>query len=131
MTLTGADALKRIFKEFSDGTLALPEPELAEPQVLETEEEFRLQLVHLWSITLESFVSTGQIISDGSKFLPPFSDPSSQLPSGSIKHFLIARPVPPTETLLAPLCITPADFILQSSSKRELHWLIITQRGQL
>ena len=57
MALTGADALKRIFKEFSDGTLAHPEPELAEPQVLETEEELRLQLIHLWSITLESFNS--------------------------------------------------------------------------
>ena len=93
----GIIAVKRIFKQISEGTLVLPDPE---PQVVEGEEQDAL-------MTVDSF-----------------SGLSSQLTSGSIAHFLIAHPDPLTETQLAPLCITPADFMLalkdlQPSSKRE------------
>ena len=122
--LTGAAgiiAVKRIFKQISEGTLALPDPE---PQV-EAEEQDTSMTVDNPSPTVDISPSIMQPRSDGStSFLPLFSGVSSQLTSGSIAHFLIAHPDPLTETQLAPLCITPADFMLalkqlQPSSKRE------------
>ena len=116
--LTGAAgiiAVKRIFKQLSDGTLILPDPT---PNGV--------------SSTLEQDVSmiidppsTPQAQADPP---PPktsiLSGLSSQLSAGSIAHFLIAHPDPLTESQLAPLCITSADFILalkqvQPSSQRE------------
>ena len=124
--LTGAAgiiAVKRIFKQISDGTLALPDPE---PQMAEVEEEQDTSMADdNPPLTVDASASTPQLRSDGStSFLPLFSGLSSQLTSGSIAHFLIAHPDPLTETQLAPLCITPADFMLalkelQPSSKRE------------
>ena len=123
--LTGAAgiiAVKRIFKQISDGTLALPDPE---PQVVEAEEQDTSMAVDNSLPAVDVSPSIPQPRSDGSaSFLPLFSGLSSQLTSGSIAHFLIAHPDPLTETQLAPLCITPADFMLalkelQPSSKRE------------
>ena len=119
----GIIAVKRIFKEISDGTLALPDPE---PQVVEVEEEQDVSMtVDNPPPTLDVSSSILQPRSDGStSSLPLFSGLSSQLTSSSIAHFLIAHPEPLTETQLAPLCITPVDFMLalkqlQPSSKRE------------
>ena len=125
--LTGAAgiiAVKRIFKQISDGTLALPDPE---PQVVEVEEEqdvsmavdnppANVPMIPIFTPQPRSDASTSN--------LPLFSGLSSQLTSSSIAHFLIAHPDPLTEAQLAPLCITPADFMLalkqvQPSSKRE------------
>jgi ribosome biogenesis ATPase len=125
--LTGAAgiiAVKRIFKQISDGTLALPDPE---PQVVEAEEEQDTSMAvdNNPPPTADVSPSILQPRSDDSTSFPPlFSGLSSQLTSGSIAHFLIAHPDPLTETQLAPLCITPADFMLalkelQPSSKRE------------
>ena len=123
--LTGAAgiiAVKRIFKQISDGTLALPDPE---PQVEAEEEQDTSMADDNPPPTVDVSASIPQVRSDGStSFLPLFSSLSSQLTSGSIAHFLIAHPDPLTESQLAPLCITPADFMLalkelQPSSKRE------------
>ena len=123
--LTGAAgiiAVKRIFKQISDGTLALPDPE---PQMVEAEEQYTSMTVGDPPPTVDVSPYIPQPWSDGStSFLPLFSGLSSQLTSGSIAHFLIAHPDPLTETQLAPLYITPADFMLalkelQPSSKRE------------
>ena len=118
----GIIAVKRIFKQISDGTLALPDPE----PVVEAEEEQDISMaVDNPPPTVDESPSILQPRSDGStSFLPLFSGLSSQLTSGSIAHFLIAHPDPLTETQLAPLCIMPADFMLalkqlQPSSKRE------------
>ena len=120
--LTGAAgiiAVKRIFKEISDGTLVLPEavtvtesdvdismaidpppPEDAQPQQpSESTSSSRPQL-------FTSFVL------------------SASSPASSIVHFLRAHPDPLTEAQLAPLCIGYSDFTqalkeVQPSSKRE------------
>jgi ribosome biogenesis ATPase len=119
----GIIAVKRIFKQISEGTLALPDPE---PQVVEAEvEQDTSMAVDNSPRTADVSSSIIQPRSDGStSFIPLLSGLSSQLTSGSIAHFLIAHPDPLTETQLAPLCITPADFMLalkelQPSSKRE------------
>ena len=120
----GIIAVKRIFKQISDGTLALPDPE---PLVFEAEEEHDTSMAvdNNSPPTVDVSSSVPQPRSDGSTSFPPLlSSLSSQLTSGSIAHFLIAHPDPLTETQLAPLCITPADFMLalkelQPSSKRE------------
>ncbi|KAF8813475.1 AAA-domain-containing protein [Phlegmacium glaucopus] len=126
--LTGAAgiiAVKRIFKQISDGTLALPDPE---PRVVEVDKEQDISMAIDNPPTIDvppTSISLLQPRSDASTSNPPlFSSLSSQLISGSIAHFLIAHPDPLTETQLAPLCITPADFTLalkqvQPSSKRE------------
>ena len=123
--LTGAAgiiAVKRIFKQISEGTLALPDPE---PQVIEVEEEQDIPMAPPPTNVPPTPISIPQPRSDASTSnIPLFSGLSSRLTSGSIAHFLIAHPDPLTETQLAPLCITPADFILalkqvQPSSKRE------------
>ncbi|KAF4613820.1 hypothetical protein D9613_008072 [Agrocybe pediades] len=104
--LTGAAgiiAVKRIFKQLSDGTLTLPEPEpLAEdvPMAVDPPPDVPVIKPSL------------------------FAGLSSQFSSSSIAHFLIAHPDPLTDAQLAPLCITSSDFTLalkqvQPSSKRE------------
>ena len=115
--------MKRIFKQISDGTLVLPDPD---PLTVEVEEEQDISMAIDNSPTTDiSSIPVSVLQPDGSTSNPPlFSGLSSQLTSGSIAHFLIAHPDPLTETQLAPLCITPADFTLalkqvQPSSKRE------------
>jgi ribosome biogenesis ATPase len=120
--LTGAAgiiAVKRIFKQLSDGTLVLPEAieaaanidqdvsMIIDPQVLTPQP---LQPAPQSQVTISRQA--------------PFSDISFQSSPSSIAHFLNAHPDPLTETQLAPLCITSSDFILalkqiQPSSKRE------------
>lgn len=126
--LTGAAgiiAVKRIFKQISDGTLALPDPE---PPGVELEDERDISMAvdnPPPTIDVPTPIPISQPRSDAlTSNIPLFSGLSSQLTSGSIAHFLITHPDPLTETQLAPLCITPADFMLalkqvQPSSKRE------------
>jgi ribosome biogenesis ATPase len=120
--LTGAAgiiAVKRIFKQLSDGTLVLPDA----IEVSETPDQDV-------SMVIDPPISTPQ----PSQPVPqsqiptsrqaPFSDISFQSSPGSIAHFLNAHPDPLTESQLAPLCITSSDFTLalkqvQPSSKRE------------
>ncbi|KAH7928310.1 AAA-domain-containing protein [Leucogyrophana mollusca] len=116
--LTGAAgviAVKRIFKQLTDGTLVLPEAsENATDQDV--------------SMTVE--ISPGTVqppIDDCSLSNPdsaPFSTLASQFSSSSIAHFLFAHPSALTPTQLAPLNITSSDFTealtqVQPSSKRE------------
>lgn len=110
--LTGAAgiiAVKRIFKQLSDGTLVLPDP--VEPAVTNFEDV----------VMAEEGIPRLQSPADKPT---AFSSLFSQLGPGSIGHFLIAHPDPLTAPQLAPLCITPHDFTLalkqvQPSSKRE------------
>ncbi|THV01438.1 AAA-domain-containing protein [Dendrothele bispora CBS 962.96] len=102
-TAAGIIAVKRIFKQISDGTLTLPQAVSDAP---------------------ESAMQVDQAPSQQPSSAPRpsiFSFPSS---SGSIAHFLNAHPDPLTEEQLAPLCITSSDFemalkTVQPSSKRE------------
>jgi len=109
--LTGAAgiiAVKRIFKQLSEGTLVLPDPEPRQSS-LDDEQDVAMAIDSSTQATSKP---------------PLFADLSSQLSTGSIAHFLIAHPDPLTEAQLAPLCITSPDFMLalkqvQPSSKRE------------
>ncbi|KAG9317681.1 P-loop containing nucleoside triphosphate hydrolase protein [Chiua virens] len=114
--LTGAAgviAVKRIFKELSEGTLVLPDAlEIPTdnndiPMVIDST---------LHTPTTEAPPSSTAV--------GPFSSLVNQLSSSSIAHFLNAHPSPLTESQLAPLCITSSDFRaalsqVQPSSKRE------------
>ncbi|KAH8094551.1 P-loop containing nucleoside triphosphate hydrolase protein [Cristinia sonorae] len=119
--LTGAAgiiAVKRIFKEISEGTLILPEPLAvvtdpdgdtsmavdAAPPPSETQPQ------PLPDVVKPALFSTFAL--------------SATSPASSIVHFLRAHPDPLTEAQLAPLCITYPDFTealtqVQPSSKRE------------
>ncbi|KAJ3479066.1 hypothetical protein NLI96_g9329 [Meripilus lineatus] len=123
--LTGAAgiiAVKRIFKQLSDGTLVLPislineNPEPDVPMAVDPPQEPE---------------ANGQMVSlappepSGSKpaLFSTFTLSSSS-PASSIIHFLRAHPNPLTESQLSPLFITSSDFQLaltqiQPSSKRE------------
>ena len=108
----GIIAVKRIFKQLSDGTLLLSEP--IEPEVPQLD----VAMVEDTAIMIDPPTKTSP--SD----LNSFSSLSSQLSPGSIGHFLIAHPDPLTSSQLEPLCITSHDFTLalkqvQPSSKRE------------
>jgi len=111
--LTGAAgiiAVKRIFKQLSDGTLVLPDPE---PRLEDQNASMVVDAAPTQSLTIDYLSKSTQ-----------FSSLSSQLSPGSIGHFLIAHPDPLTPSQLAPLCITSPDFMLalkqvQPSSKRE------------
>jgi ribosome biogenesis ATPase len=116
--LTGAAgiiAVKRIFRQLSDGSLVLPDPDLQVPRRDDDQDV---------SMTV-GFSSTPPSFGDST---PPKSILFPSLPSllgpGSIGHFLIAHPDPLTASQLEPLCITYSDFMLalkqvQPSSKRE------------
>ncbi|KAJ7116302.1 P-loop containing nucleoside triphosphate hydrolase protein [Mycena epipterygia] len=111
--LTGAAgiiAVKRIFKQLSDGTLVLP----AGP---DQEEQGQTQDVLMADPPLSTLpVST---------LAPAFSFSFPIAPTASsIAHFLNAHPAPLTPEQLAPLLITPDDFMhalkhVQPSSQRE------------
>ena len=114
--LTGAAgiiAVKRIFKQLSEGTLVLPDPiDVPENPQQDT------------SMVIDPPISTPQPLQILPSRQAPFSDISFQSSPSSIAHFLNAHPDPLTETQLAPLCITSSDFTLalkqvQPSSKRE------------
>ncbi|KAG1868594.1 P-loop containing nucleoside triphosphate hydrolase protein [Suillus subluteus] len=107
--LTGAAgviAVKRIFKQLTDGTLVLPE----------ASENIGQDIMAVDSPPTPPADTTPSII--------PFFSLASQLSTSSIAHFLSAHPSPLTPGQLAPLCITSDDFYaalreVQPSSKRE------------
>lgn len=108
-SLTGAAgiiAVKRIFRQLSDGTSILHNAlsPLTAPMAIEP---------------TDSTLSATAVPRPA-----PFSDFSLKLLTNSIAHFLHAHPDPLTEAQLAPLYLTSADFRLaleqvQPSSKRE------------
>ncbi|KAG1842531.1 P-loop containing nucleoside triphosphate hydrolase protein [Suillus subalutaceus] len=107
--LTGAAgviAVKRIFKQLTDGTLVLPE----------ASENIGQDIMAVDSPPTPPADTTPSII--------PFFSLASQLSTSSIAHFLSAHPSPLTPGQLTPLCITSDDFYaalreVQPSSKRE------------
>ncbi|KAF5342477.1 hypothetical protein D9611_001261 [Ephemerocybe angulata] len=109
--LTGAAgiiAVKRIFKQLSDGTLVLPDP------VVQINGDQDVAMADDIPAPPTSEVSAPSTFASLASYLGPTS----------IGHFLIAHPDPLTEAQLAPLCITSADFTaalkeVQPSSKRE------------
>ena len=111
--LTGAAgvvAVKRIFKELSEGTLVLPDVPDVPVNASDT------------PMVIDSTTHTLEAPPPYST--QPFASLVSWLSSSSIAHFLNAHPSPLTESQLAPLCITSADFRaalshVQPSSKRE------------
>lgn len=119
--LTGAAgivAVKRIFKQLSEGTLLLPEP-------LQVEIEGDIDTSMAVDPQPEP-ISENDTTSVNTTKTGPFSTLtlSTSSPASSIIHFLQAHPSPLTESQLAPLHITFADFIealahVQPSSKRE------------
>ncbi|KAJ2918178.1 hypothetical protein MD484_g2255, partial [Candolleomyces efflorescens] len=126
--LTGAAgiiAVKRIFKQLSDGMLVLPDPVLDVVQQPNGDQDIAMtdELPPVPSSTEATATSSNE------PPLPPqksssFAGLASHLSPTSIGHFLIAHPDPLTETQLAPLCITSEDFHaalkqVQPSSKRE------------
>jgi ribosome biogenesis ATPase len=109
----GIIAVKRIFKQLSDGTLVLAEG-TSDPTIQHSEEG--LMIVDPSPSDFQPYPAPNKIT--------PFSHIIAQLSSSSIAHFLNAHPDPLSEVQLAPLCITAADFMLalnevQPSSKRE------------
>lgn len=112
--LTGAAgimAVKRIFRQLSDGTLILPDPVADDLKSGDS------------TMVVDSSVPLNLDEPLPAKPLP-FAGLATYAPAGSIAHFLLAHPDPLTEAQLAPLCITSADFVLalkqvQPSSKRE------------
>ncbi|KAG2064020.1 AAA-domain-containing protein [Suillus decipiens] len=108
--LTGAAgviAVKRIFKQLTDGTLILPEApaDIAQDTPMAVD-------------------SPPTPPADTTPSISPFFSLASQLSTSSIAHFLSAHPSPLTSAQLAPLCITSDDFYaalreVQPSSKRE------------
>lgn len=113
--LTGAAgimAVKRIFRQLSDGSLVLPDPGLQLPK-LDDDQNI--------SMTVDASCTPSDSTTSKSASFPSLS---SLLGPGSIGHFLIAHPDPLTASQLDPLCITYSDFMLalkqvQPSSKRE------------
>ncbi|KAF8872589.1 P-loop containing nucleoside triphosphate hydrolase protein [Infundibulicybe gibba] len=105
--LTGAAgiiAVKRIFKQLSDGTLVLPEASLSAEDT---------------TMAVDTLPTEEPTSKSGASFSVSFP-----VSPGSIANFLNAHPEPLTEAQLAPICITFSDFMLaleqvQPSSKRE------------
>ncbi|KAF9460350.1 P-loop containing nucleoside triphosphate hydrolase protein [Collybia nuda] len=120
--LTGAAgiiAVKRIFKQLSDGTLILPDA-IPEPTVPATQDQDVSMII---DPPLPEPPQKQLQPSSTPKFTP-FADMALSASPGSIAHFLNAHPDPLTEAQLAPICITSSDFMLalkqvQPSSKRE------------
>jgi ribosome biogenesis ATPase len=113
----GIIAVKRIFKQLSDGTLVLTEG-TSDPN-----SDPKTQCLQEGLMIIDPSPSEPQPYPAQNK-TTPFSQIITQLSSSSIAHFLNAHPNPLSEAQLAPLCIIPADFMLalkevQPSSKRE------------
>ncbi|RXW18775.1 hypothetical protein EST38_g7091 [Candolleomyces aberdarensis] len=125
--LTGAAgiiAVKRIFRQLSDGTLVLPDTvlDVAQPNG-DQDVPMADELPAVPSSTEATSLTANEPIPPPQK-LSNFASLASCLSPTSIGHFLIAHPDPLTETQLAPLCITSEDFHaalkqVQPSSKRE------------
>ncbi|KAH9902380.1 AAA-domain-containing protein [Cubamyces lactineus] len=120
--LTGAAgiiAVKRIFKQISEGTLVLPDNVSPVVPPAATDGDV--------SMAVDPPSTAPPVAQQGSTSKAvPFAnfDISKHTPASSIIHFLRAHPDPLTEAQLAPLCITYSDFMLalqqvQPSSKRE------------
>lgn len=114
--LTGAAgviAVKRIFKEISEGTLTLPDAPETTNDNIDT------------AMVIDSTPHTPTTEAPPPSYpIRPFASLVNQLSPSSIAHFLTAHPSPLTESQLAPLCITSSDFRaalseVQPSSKRE------------
>ncbi|RDB26229.1 putative AAA domain-containing protein C16E9.10c [Hypsizygus marmoreus] len=114
--LTGAAgiiAVKRIFKQLSEGTLVLPK------LIPDSSQDQDISMLVDAPPTPSPLPQVPQI-STSSRF----ANMALTASASSIAHFLTAHPDPLTETQLAPLCITSSDFTLalkhvQPSSKRE------------
>ncbi len=108
----GIIAVKRIFKQLSEGTLTLPS--------VSTDQDAAMQV--------DEVIQTSEnVVASISQAPPPPSTSSLSFPTSSIHsiaHFLNAHPDSLTTEQLAPLYITSADFTValtqvQPSSKRE------------
>lgn len=138
--LTGAAgiiAVKRIFKQLSDGTLVLPEDVTVEDiatAVLGHETEKRQDkdqgaVIELGSdqdmpMTIDTPISASTPITTPAATSERTNSLSFPTVPGSIAHFLNAHPSPLTPNQLSPLFITSEDFThalkqVQPSSKRE------------
>lgn len=114
--LTGAAgiiAVKRIFKQLSDGTFVLPSGPDQEQQ------QGQAQDVLMADPTLSSGPNPVPVMAPAFSFSFPVAPTAS-----SIAHFLNAHPAPLTPEQLAPLLITPEDFMhalkqVQPSAQRE------------
>ncbi|KAG6894375.1 hypothetical protein C0992_006400 [Termitomyces sp. T32_za158] len=115
--LTGAAgiiAVKRIFKQLSEGTLTLPD---SIPLIMQPLPDQDI------AMAIDKPQADGA--DPPSKLtIAPFSHLVSNASPGSIAHFLNAHPDPLTAEQLAPICINASDFLLalrhvQPSSKRE------------
>ncbi|KAA1467212.1 AAA-domain-containing protein [Dentipellis sp. KUC8613] len=131
----GIIAVKRIFKQLSDGTLVIPE--LTEVTPIAPVDDVDVSMQVDPPAATEPTVATAAADASAVAATPdapappappkplPFSHitfPSTT--ASSIAHFLQAHPSPLTEPQLAPLCITFADFAaalkhVQPSAQRE------------
>ncbi|TRM70111.1 P-loop containing nucleoside triphosphate hydrolase protein [Schizophyllum amplum] len=123
--LTGAAgiiAVKRIFKNFSEGKIDLPEDLVTPPQQAE------LDNTQMPSTGEPSAIpDDAMAVDDPNSFVSQPDTPFTQfstLHAGSLARFLTTHPDPLTPEQLAPLCITHEDFHaalsqVQPSSKRE------------
>jgi len=115
--LTGAAgviAVKRIFKQLSDGTIILPSSAIGEDSNQPMSIDGIPESKH--DAPIEAIEPT--------PIKSLFANLPQSLQSNSIVHFLIAHPNPLTDNQLAPLFISFSDFQLalkevQPSSKRE------------
>lgn len=134
--LTGAAgiiAVKRIFKQLSDGTLILPEDPVDENGTLWQHLVPVLSQDPDVTMVIDPPASSSTTLTPISASNPPVSQPrkacisstlSFPVAPASIAHFLNAHPSPLTEIELSPLFIMAEDFIhalsqVQPSSKRE------------
>ncbi|PFH51091.1 hypothetical protein AMATHDRAFT_59792 [Amanita thiersii Skay4041] len=115
----GIIAVKRIFRQISEGSLVLPE----DLPVADGSGEAEVTSMAVDTQPPHSEPQIQSLNQQGSS-LPSSFTLAFPGPSGSIAHFLNAHPDPLTEAQLAPLCITFEDFQhalkkVQPSSKRE------------
>ncbi|KAE9409141.1 AAA-domain-containing protein [Gymnopus androsaceus JB14] len=114
----GIIAVKRIFKQLSDGELSLPVVVGMSDSFMQIDQPIEGAQHETGSAPPTSSTLTTEIVAHQSS-APSFPDSA-----GSIARFLNAHPDPLTEQQLAPLCITASDFTdalkqVQPSSKRE------------
>ncbi|THH08112.1 hypothetical protein EW146_g9100 [Bondarzewia mesenterica] len=118
--LTGAAgivAVKRIFRQLSDGTLVLPD--IVEQTIMAIKPDADGDS----SMQMDGIPPTEPVSVPSAPTPAPFSSLTLTTTS-SIAHFLQAHPSPLTPSQLAPLCITSADFFaalkqVQPSAQRE------------